>query len=107
MNQQFMIPANTKKGELIFNIFRGVDLILFFTGAVISMIFLFAFKGNTVVEMVIKLAPVSITGLLVMPVPNYHNVLVFLTEMIKFYNNRRVYIWKGWCANNGEEAGSK
>lgn len=107
MNQQFMIPANTKKSQLIFNIFRTSDLILFGTGATFTLIFLFLFKGNTLIEMVIKLAPVCITGLLVMPIPNYHNVLVFLQEMITFYNNRRVYIWKGWCASNGEEASSK
>lgn len=107
MDGQFMIPANTKKGELIFNIFRGVDLMIFGTGATLTLIFLFLFQGNSIIELIIKLAPVAITGLLVMPVPNYHNVLVFLTEMYKFYNGRRVYIWKGWCASSGEETSSK
>ena len=107
MNQQFMIPANTKKSQLIFNIFRTSDLILFGTGATLTMIFLFAFKGNGLVEMIIKLAPVCITGFLVMPIPNYHNVLVFLQEMLTFYNNRRVYIWRGWCASYGDETKSK
>lgn len=103
MDGQFMIPANTKKSQLIFNIFRTTDLILFGTGASLTLILLFIFKGNTLIELFIKLTPVSVTGILVMPVPYYHNVLVFLQEVIKFYNNRRVYIWKGWCATHGEE----
>lgn len=107
MDGQFMIPANTKKSQLIFNIFRGVDLIIFGTGASLTLIFLFMFQGNSLVEMIIKLAPVGVTGFLVMPVPHYHNILVFLTEVYNFYNSRRVYIWKGWCVSSGEEETSK
>ena len=34
---------------------------------------------------------------LVLPIPNYHNVLVAIGSVISFYNNRRNYVWKGWC----------
>ena len=46
------------------------------------------------------------TGL-VWPMPNYHNVLVAIQELIGFYTNNRNYKWRGWCAEyeskrNGE-----
>lgn len=103
MNNMYLIPANSKKSLLIFSVFRVFDLILFGSGAVVTLIFLFAFSGNTLLEFIIKIAPVGITGLMVMPVPYYHNVLVFFTEMFNFYKNRRIYLWEGWCANGTEE----
>ena len=34
----YLVPANAKRGTLIFNIFRPFDLILFGTGVVISLL---------------------------------------------------------------------
>ena len=93
----YLIPANSKKGQLIFNIFRPVDLIIFSIGTCVSLILLFVIQSTTMLALIIKLAPIVITALLVMPLPNYHNVMVFLREVIDFYSNRRVYVWKGWC----------
>ncbi len=103
MNNMYLIPANSKKSLLIFSVFRLFDLILFGSGAILTLIFLFVFSGDSILELVIKLSPVGITGLLVMPIPYYHNVLVFLTEVFNFFKNRRIYLWKGWCANYGTE----
>lgn len=41
--------------------------------------------------------PGIITGILVVPIPNYHNVRTALKSIYLFYSNRRRYIWKGWC----------
>lgn len=103
MDNLYLIPANTKKSLLIFNAFRTFDLILFGSGALLTLILLFALPGDTILTLIIKLAPASITGLLVMPVPHYHNVLVFIIELYNFYMNKRIYLWKGWCANYGTE----
>lgn len=103
MNNMYLIPANTKKSLLIFNVFRTFDLILFGSGALFTLILLFAVPGDTLLTLIIKLAPVGITGVLVMPLPYYHNVLVFINEVYSFYMNKRVYLWKGWCASYGAE----
>lgn len=99
----YLIPANTKKSLLILNTFRLFDIILFGSGALVTLIFLFAFPGDTITELLLKFAPAGITGILVFPIPFYHNVLVFITEVYNFYKNKRVYLWKGWCANYGTE----
>lgn len=95
----YLIPANAKKSMLIFSIFRPFDLILFSVGCVTSLISL-AIAGTAVLWLVIIcISPAAITGLLVVPVPNYHNILVALQSIYRFYNTRRCYVWKGWCAN--------
>ena len=71
----YLIPANSKKSQLIFNVFRIIDLIILLTGAVITTILMFVFKGDSIKELMIKLAPVGICLFLVMPLPFYHNVL--------------------------------
>lgn len=96
----FLIPANSKKGSLIFNIYKPIDLIIVATGMVLSLIFFFAFPGNTTTEVVIKLLPGGIGVLLTTPFGNYHNVGVLIREIYLFFTRRRVYIWKGWCVRD-------
>ena len=47
-----------------------------------------------------KLLPALVTGMLVMPVPNYHNVLGFLSSLTRYLNSRKQYYWKGWCVKD-------
>ena len=94
----YLIPANSKKSQLIFNVFRIIDLIILLTGAFITTMLMFIFKGDTVKELAIKLAPVGICLFLVMPLPFYHNVLVYLQEVVIYLMNPRRYYWRGWCA---------
>lgn len=93
----YLIPANSKSGQLIFNIFRPFDLILFASGFVISVLSLMIVSPTTFAAAGICLIPVAICTLLVVPVPNYHNVLTVIIELIMFYYNRRNYKWRGWC----------
>ena len=68
----------------------------------------FVFEGDTVGELVFKLSPVMISGLLVMPIPYYHNGLVFLQELYLYFTRQSRYIWRGWCAwYDGEEPSEK
>ena len=97
----YLIPANAKKGQLIFNIFRWEDLLILLGGAIITLILAFAVKSEGILIMALKLAPLGISVLLVMPVAYYHNVLVFLKELFSFLINQKVFRWKGWCVTSG------
>ena len=99
----FLIPANTKKWNLIFGLFRPFDLILFGTGVLISVIFLAIMPLSSVTVTLLVLSPAMVTGFLVIPIPYYHNMLNVITELIQFLTNRQKYVWKGWCVLDGEE----
>ena len=93
----YLIPANTKQGTLIFNVFTTFDLILFLSGIGISILLLLIVGPSSLLGAIICLAPGLICSFLVIPVANYHNILTVIIEMITFFNNRRNYKWKGWC----------
>ena len=93
----YLIPANSKRGTLIFNIFRPIDLIIFGVGIVVSLIALAIVPSTNIVAVTIALLPVCVCGLLVVPMPNYNNVLCAITSIYRFYTERRRYVWKGWC----------
>lgn len=104
---QYLIPANSKKSMLIFGLFRPFDLILFGIGVGITLILLPILPVTEILYAIIALLPALITGFLVFPVPNYHNVRTVIMSVWNFYTERRVYYWKGWCFNNGEEESNK
>ena len=110
----YIIPANSKKSQLIFNVFRPIDLFgILLPGALLTVLFLFIFPGDSISAIVIKLAPVSLALFLVMPIPFYHNVLVYLREVYIYFSSQKRYYWRGWCASyvgsdgNTEQAESK
>ena len=96
----YLIPANSKKSMLILSIFTFADLVMFGTGVFITLGMLLIIKATSVLSMVLILLPAIITGVLVLPIPNYHNVLGFLTSFIHYITNRRQYFWKGWCVKD-------
>jgi len=95
----YLIPANAKKGTLIFNLFRPFDLMLLGVGIAVSLIALAVIPSSNIVAVIIALLPGCVCGLLVFPVPNYHNVLCALGSIYRFYTERRNFVWKGWCFN--------
>ena len=99
----YLIPANTKKGGLILGIFRPFDLILFSTGVLITIILLMIMPMNSTIEVVLVILPAAICTFLIIPVPNYHNMLTIIMEAYAYLTNRQKYIWKGWCTNGEEE----
>ena len=100
MNNQFLIPANTKRGQLIFSIFRPIDLAILLTGVSITFILLIILSNIDADSWIKILAvfPGLICVGLVVPIANYHNVLVCIGEVISYYSNNRNYKWRGWCA---------
>jgi len=92
----YLIPANSKKANLIFNLFRPIDLGILLTGLTITVIIAMMIPLDNTIFLIIALLPLFISVLLVAPVPNYNNVLILLTSIIQFYSNRRFYVWKGW-----------
>lgn len=99
----YLIPANSKNGQLILNLFKPADLVILAIGTVITVIFLFVFKEDTIPLLVAKLLPVTISLLLVMPIPYYHNVITFLREVYMYYTSQNQYRWRGWCSKHGFE----
>lgn len=97
MQNNYLIPANTKKSQLILGFFTPTDLILLIVGCVVSLALLIIVKNITLTIGILIMLPALISAFLVMPVPHYHNVLQLLTNVFNFYTNRRQYYWRGWC----------
>ena len=103
MYNQYLIPANTKKGKLILGLFRPFDLALFGSGILASLLLLAILPLNSTALTIILLSPAFICAFLVMPVPYYHNMLNIITEMYEFLTTRQTYRWKGWCWKSGKD----
>ena len=93
----YLVPANTKKSMLILGMLRPLDLGILVIGIVISVIMLLIFNSAGTLLMILSCIPMVVGLILVLPIPNYHNTLVALQSVIRFYNERRNYVWKGWC----------
>lgn len=97
----YLIPANSKRGKLIFNMFRLIDIWVIAGGAITTTLLVLLFQTNNVFLLIAELLPLGIALLLVVPIDNYHNVLVFLQEIYLFLVSQKRYQWRGWCASNG------
>lgn len=102
MNNQFLIPANSKKSMLIFGVFNVTDLIIFGSGCLLTFILLMILNNNTMKHAVIIVLPAIVTGILVLPIPYQHNVRTFIMNIYNYYANRRTYFWRGWCFRSGK-----
>ena len=103
---QYLIPANANRGKLIFGFFRPIDLIVFGVGIFMTFILLLIFQNDmsNLATALGVLSPALITGFLVLPVPNQHNIMVVIENIYNFFFvDRRRYIWKGWCCLDGKE----
>lgn len=103
MNNTYLIPANSKKSQLILGFFTLTDLIIFGSGVGLTIILLLVIQNASMGIMLLILAPSLITGFLVIPLENYHNVLQFIINVYTFYSNRRRYIWRGWCIEDDKD----
>lgn len=103
MNDQFLIPANSKKSELILGLFTRFDLILLLVGLGLTALLVVMFQGelNGLGAIIGVLLPALIAIFLVFPIPNYHNVLQLIINIYTFFFVRqRTYKWRGWCFRN-------
>ena len=103
MNESYIIPANSKKSMMILGLFTPVDLIIFSLGCLVTIMLLFVFRNAAFGQMLLILAPALVSTFLVAPVPNYHNVLQLLTNVVTFFLKQRKYKWRGWCMYDGKE----
>ena len=104
---EYLIPANSKKSMLIFGLFNKFDLILFGSGIAISLLLLLILPVDELLFAIIALAPGVVTGVLVIPIPNYHNIRTIIGLAYEFYTTRQQFIWKGWCFEDGEDKNGK
>jgi hypothetical protein len=101
MNNNYLIPANSKKSQLILGYFTGVDLFLLGFGCGLTLILLILFgRDLSIAQDILILLPALISGFLVMPVLYYHNVLQLIINCITFLINPRRYYWRGWCCRD-------
>ena len=100
MYDQYLIPANTKRGQLILGLFRPFDLYLFGAGILITFLLIAFLPLTSTTVTLLCVSPAIITGFLVVPVPYYHNMLTIIIEGYEFLTNRQRYRWKGWCYKN-------
>jgi uncharacterized membrane protein YfcA len=103
MNNNYLIPANSKKSQLILGFLTYVDLGIFGVGLITTTIMLFIFKNPDLPMMIMMLLPLLISAFLVMPVQYYHNMLQLITNIVMYFNGRRHYLWKGWCISDGND----
>ena len=89
MYNNYLIPANTKKGQLILGIFRPFDLALFASGVFLTLVLLAFMPLASLGVVILVLAPALITGFLVAPVPYYHNMLNIIVENIQYLDFRK------------------
>ena len=107
MNQNYLIPANTKRGQLILGFFMPIDLIIFGSGLAITLLLVMILPMDITWVAVLAIMPGIITGLLVLPVAYYHNVRQLIVEIYQYFTRRNRFVWKGWCFINESESKSK
>ena len=97
-NGQYLIAANSKKGQLILNVFRPIDLIILSVGSILTFILFLILQPSSLLLGIVVLLPVLICGFLVLPIANYHNVLCVLQNIYNFLLvDKNQLVWKGWC----------
>ena len=93
----YLIPANSKSGQLILGLFRPIDVWILSVGILISVTLLAFVSIDSLEATILILCPGVISGLLLFPIPYYHNTLTVITELYQFLTSRQQYRWKGWC----------
>lgn len=102
-NDNYLIPANSKKSMLILGFFNHMDLIIFGTGVGLTFIFMMAISPNDLKTAVMILLPALISSFLILPIPHHHNVRTFIANIYSYFSKRRTYYWKGWFYKHGKE----
>lgn len=93
----YLIPANTKNGQLILGMFKPFDLWLLGVGVLTSVILLALMPIESLSMTILVLTPGVVSAMLVFPIPYYHNTLTVIIEIYEFLTSRQQYRWKGWC----------
>lgn len=98
---RYLVPANTKKSMLLFGILRPFpDAIIAISGVIVTVVSVAIIGTGTTGQMLLACLPALICLSLVFPLPYYHNTLVAIQSIIRYFSERRNYIWKGWCVQD-------
>ena len=100
MNNQYLVPANSKKSRLILGFFTVRDLIVCGIGAGMTLILLVIIKNPPLWLMILEVMPLLTAALLVFPIANYHNVMQLLINIFNYFVGRKKYYWRGWCVKD-------
>lgn len=108
---EYLIPANSKKSQLYFGLFKGIDLMILGAGVVIEIPMLILLNGNSILILFLKFLPIFITIVLLIPIAYYHNVRVVIKEIYLYFKykleHNEGYYWRGWCASYDTDEESK
>lgn len=92
----FNSPKNFKRGGLINNRYRKIDLMFAGIGALISIVmlltYLLVFEGKSLAFICVLMMPAVVSTTLIMPMNVYHNFLEFSKLLIIYNNSRKVYM---------------
>ena len=103
-----LVPANTKRSTLILGMYKVFpDIAILGSGVILTIMLLVIFDGAGTLFTILMCIPMLTGVFLTLPIPNYHNMLGAIQSIIGFYNNRRKYIWRGWCVKNEFEQDGK
>ena len=103
-NNNYLIPANSKKSMLKLGLFNNIDLIIFASGCIATLLLMLTnIQNNSLKGAILVLTPALICSFLVIPLPNQHNVRTFIRNVYTYYTSRRTYYWKGWCMGYGKD----
>lgn len=100
---RYLIPANSKRSMLILSLFAPIDLVIGGIGGGISVVLMLMIKMETIVDILIILAPFLISAVMIIPVPNHRNVWQLTANVLHYFTNQRKYRWRGWCMLHEEE----
>ena len=96
---QFNSPKNFKRGRLIANKFRSIDVLIAASGFLITLIgeifTMFYFEDPPIFLLILFMVPCFVCFVLVSPIPTYHNILEWLHIYFLFLGSRKSYIWEG------------
>jgi len=99
----YLIPANTKRGQLILGFFTPIDLAIFGIGLTVTFLLVMILPMDITWVAVLAITPGLISALLVAPVAYYHNIRQLIMEIYSYFTKRSKYVWKGWCFTDESE----
>lgn len=103
MNDTFLIPSNSKRSMLILGMFTKVDLAIFITGLIFTVLLIIINNPQDLADVGIDVLPLIITVIMIIPVPNQHNIWTLTANIYSYLTKPRNYRWKGWCIYESED----
>lgn len=94
----FIAPKNFKRGRLIGNKYRPIDLVIAIGLITFSVVFVLTYAlggGTNLIVIMILLMPCLFSALILVPLDFYHNVIQRLFLWISFITGRKEWKWQG------------